>query len=389
MIEIQGLRLVPGQQEQRLPALAARRLRLKPQEILDWKILKKSLDARKKSDIHWRYTLAVSVADEARVLARCGGRDIKVYAPFCYQIPHVAAETRPVVVGFGPAGMFAALVLAEAGLRPIVLERGQDIDRRRADVTAFWETGQLRAESNVQFGEGGAGTFSDGKLATGTHDPRIAWVLERFHAFGAPASVTYDAKPHVGTDVLAGVVKNLRQRVLDLGGEVRFGHRLCALHMARGRLTGAAVETAAGARYDLDCTQLLLAIGHSARDTFALLREQGVPMEPKAFAMGARIEHRQQNINLAQYGEAHRGLPPADYKLAVHLPEGDDVFSFCMCPGGYVVAAASENGGVVTNGMSYSGRAGENANAALLVGLRPADFPAGDVLSGMVWQREI
>ena len=387
MIAVSGLRLAPGEQETALRRLTARALRTEEKNITALKILKKSLDARKKDSIRWLYTVAVSVGgDETALLRRCA--TASPYVPYHYEIPRASSQTRPVVVGFGPAGMFAALLLAEAGLRPIVLERGRDVDERTMDVERFWRTGQLSGSSNVQFGEGGAGTFSDGKLNTGTHDGRIAFVLEQFHRFGAPESVTYDAKPHVGTDVLKTVVKHLREQILALGGEVRFAQKLCALHSAHGILTGCTVMTECGP-YELSCETLILAPGHSARDTFAMLLGSGIPMERKAFAMGVRIEHCQREISLAQYGKDYVNLPPADYKLAVHLPDGSSAHSFCMCPGGYVVAAASEFAGVCTNGMSYSGRGGENANSALLVSLRPEDFPGEGVLAGVEWQREI
>ena len=248
--------------------------------------------------------------------------------------------------------------------------------------------GELDPESNVQFGEGGAGTFSDGKLNTGTHDKRMGWMLSQFAAHGAPENILYDAKPHIGTDILIDVVQNIRRSVISLGGEVRFENRLEHLIIEEGRLTGAEIRDRNGV-YTLPCHRLILAIGHSARDTFEHLHAQGVPMEQKPFSMGVRIEHRQADIDLAQYGRAREELPAADYSLNVHLPDGKSAYTFCMCPGGEVFAAASEEGGVCTNGMSYSARDGENANAALLVTLHTEDFPDSGVLSGMVWQRQI
>jgi len=388
MIVLRNLRLRPGEKETRLPMLAERALRTAPGSVVALKIVKKSLDARKKSDIHWNYAVAVELPDEETVLRRCPRA--AQYTPFTYEIPRVCSETRPVVVGFGPAGMFAALVLAEAGLCPIVLERGKCVEERSEDVKTFWETGRLCTRSNVQFGEGGAGTFSDGKLNTGTHDGRIAWVLEKFRDFGAPEQVAYDAKPHVGTDVLKTVVRSLRERVIALGGEVRFGQQLVGLRSDSGVLTGCTVRTDTGT-YDLSCSDLILAPGHSARDTFEMLVHSGIGMERKPFSMGVRIEHRQFDINAAQYGEfaEKKHLPAADYKLNVILPDGSSAYTFCMCPGGYVVAAASEGGGVCTNGMSYSGRGGDNANAALLVTLTPEQFPGDGILAGVQWQREI
>ena len=388
MILIRNLRLAPDEEIGALTARAAKKLGVRPDEIAEAKLVKRSLDARKKEDIHYVCSLAVSLrSGEEKALARC--KDASLHEEKAYPIPRVETpRQRPVVVGFGPAGMFAALLLTYAGARPIVLERGADADTRAEAVARFRAGGELDENCNVQFGEGGAGTFSDGKLNTGTHDGRIAWVLRQFYEHGAPESVLCDAKPHIGTDVLIGVVKAIRRDILARGGEIRFRHRLAGLETEDGTLRALRVESPEG-DYALPCSQLILAIGHSARDTFAMLRGCGVAMAQKPFSMGLRIEQRQCEIDRAQYGRDRGALPPADYALNVHLPDGGSAYTFCMCPGGEVIAAASEAGGVVTNGMSGSLRAGQNANAALLVTLHTGDFPSDDVLAGCEWQRAI
>lgn len=394
MIRIRDLSLAPGQRESELRRLAARQLRLPEGELQTLCIFKKSVDARKKRDIRLIYTVDVSVkGDEERLLAKCKGNPkVSAAEPLEYHIPQAVRQPkhRPVVVGFGPGGIFAALVLAEAGLHPLVLERGLDAASRAQKVETFWSTGELDPDCNVQFGEGGAGTFSDGKLNTGIKNHRIRWVLERFHAAGARENILYDAKPHIGTDILVTVVQNLRRRIVELGGEVRFGCQLTGLEQRDGQLTGLVCQE--GERQQsIPCDRLILAIGHSARDTFEFLAQTGIPMEPKAFSMGVRVEHLQVWLDRTQYGELanHPSLPAADYKLSVHLPDGSSSYTFCMCPGGQVVAAASEEGGVVTNGMSNADRDGENCNAALLVTLHPEDFPDSSVLGGVRWQREL
>ena len=387
MIRIRDISLPPEHNPEQLQFEAAQLLRLSPSRIRKLTIVRRSVDARKKPDVKIIYTVDVAVeGSENKVLKQAGCKRASLAPVSFYQPPkpRPAPEIRPVVVGFGPAGMFAALVLALAGQKPLVLERGEDALTRHEKVEAFWSGGSFDPRSNVQFGEGGAGTFSDGKLNTGVNNPRIKWILEQFVAAGAGEDILYDAKPHVGTDVLLTVVQNIRKRIIALGGEVRFNTQVTDMETDGNHLT--ALITASGER--ISCSQAVLAIGHSARDTFEMLQTQCVPMEPKPFSMGVRIEHKQKNINVAQYGAENPALPPADYKLVKHLDE-NTVYTFCMCPGGYVVAAASEAGGVVTNGMSYAARAGENANAALLVTLNPQVFPYPGALGGMYWQREI
>ena len=393
MLKIDNIKTEPGADEAALRKKAAAALRVRADEITALRVLRRSVDAREGVSFVW--SVAVSLKNEAAALRRCRSKAVSRWEETPYSLPAALAappETRPVVVGAGPAGLFCALVLAKCGARPILLERGRCVEQRRRDVETFWRTGALDPASNVQFGEGGAGAFSDGKLNTGTRDPRHRWILERFVEHGACPDILIDAKPHVGTDGLYAVLQSLRRELLALGAEVRFEHRLAGIETEGGAIAALRVEAPEGA-YVLPARQVVLAPGHSARDTFALLRSLGVPMEPKAFAVGVRIEHKQSAVDAAQYKEAagHPALPPTSYKLAYHTRGGRGVFSFCVCPGGQVVAAASEPGRVVTNGMSDLARDGENINGGLLVSVTPADFGGapGDPLAGIAFQRRL
>lgn len=385
MIRLRDIALPPEHNVSQLQREAAKLLGVTQFKIRKLTIVRRSVDARKKPEVKIIYTVDVAVeGNEKKLLKQCKRASLAPKTFYQPPKPREPSEKRPVVIGFGPGGMFAALILALAGQRPLVLERGEDAASRHEKVEKFFSEGILDTTSNVQFGEGGAGTFSDGKLNTGVNNPRIGWILEQFVHAGAREDILYDAKPHVGTDVLLTVVQNLRKRILALGGEVRFRTQVTGLRVEGNRLTG--VKTGDGEI--IPCETAVLAIGHSARDTFRMLEDLGVPMEPKPFSMGVRIEQKQRTINLGQYGMENPALPPADYKLVEHLGE-ETVYTFCMCPGGYVVAAASEEGRVVTNGMSYGDRDGENANAALLVTVNPGEFPYEGTLGGMRWQEEI
>ncbi len=407
MIRVHDVKLYPGQTEAALKRLVFGRLAIDPEEVRSFRIIRRSVDARDKDDIRLVMTAEFEGSPELeREILSLGGKrgDVTYYRGLrlsraekqpAYTPAEPGAEClegRPVVVGFGPAGMFAALTLAEAGYRPVVLERGKRMDERIRDVEAFWAGGPLDPESNVQFGEGGAGTFSDGKLTTGTHDPRIAKVLDELAKAASRDELRYLAKPHIGTDELRTVVVAVRKKIEALGGEIRFGRKVVGWTETRAgnRTIGAlqAVDTATGETETIETNAAVFALGHSARDTWRAFSAAGLAMEPKAFSMGVRAEHLQSRIDVAQYGRSAKELrlEPADYKLAVKvkLPRGENaadergVYTFCMCPGGTVVAASSEEGTVVTNGMSVRARSGTNANSAVLVDVRPSDYLAKD-----------
>lgn len=364
------------------------KLKINKEAIKKIDIIKKSIDARKKNDIKFNYCIDITCENEKKIISRIHDKDIKIEENKEVETLLRGTEelkSRPVVIGFGPAGIFAALTLARQGYKPVVYERGEDVDNRTLTVERFWNTGELNVESNVQFGEGGAGTFSDGKLTTRIKDNRCTFVLEELIKAGAPNEIKYESKAHVGTDLLKNVVKNIREEIKSLGGTVNFNSKLEKINGENGQLESIVVNG-----QKIECKALILAIGHSSRDTYEMLHKENVSMEAKAFAIGVRVEHPQELINISQYGTNHNNskLGAADYRLTYqseNLNRG--VYSFCMCPGGVVVAAASEEGKLVSNGMSYHARNLENANSALVVTVSPEDFKGDSPLRGMEFQR--
>ncbi len=364
-------------------------LNIRSNQIMDVKLVKKSLDARRKNDIHYICTFDFNIdVDEQLFIAKHKKQGLDIVEDKIYEIPQVETKKRVVVVGSGPAGLFTTLLLARAGVKPTLIERGTDVDTRTQDINEFWKGNSLKLNSNVQFGEGGAGTFSDGKLNSGIKDSRCQFVLETFHDFGAPEEIIYNSKPHIGTDYLKIVVKNMREEINRLGGKVLFNHQLTNIRIDNNVIKAIEI-TVDDYVYEEDVDALVMAIGHSARDTFVMLKDLGFEMVAKNFAMGVRIEHPQDLINVLQYGKFRDKLPAADYKLAVHLENGRDLYTFCMCPGGEVVNATNLDGHIVTNGMSYFDRDKENANSALLVGISPSDLESDDPLAGMNLQIEL
>lgn len=393
MIRINQLKLSPDcvEPEALLRKKAAKLLRISPLEISTLTIFRKSLDARKKPEIFAVYTVDVKTADEKKIRKRIGngGEQIQFVEETPYVFPKIETNLladRPVIVGFGPAGLFCGYMLAKAGYRPLILERGREIHKRKGDVERFWREGVLNPASNVQFGEGGAGAFSDGKLNTSIKDSqgRIRETLRIFVEAGAPEAILYEAKPHIGTDILTEVVSNLRKKIMEWGGEVRFESQVTALLLENGHIRGVEVH---GEQIKSDA--VILAVGHSARDTFRMLADLHVPMEAKAFAVGLRMEHPREMIDRLQYGKTALSLPAAAYKVTAKTSAGRGVYSFCMCPGGYVVNASSEPGRTAVNGMSYSGRNGANSNSALIVTVSPNDYGGAGPLAGIAFQRKL
>ncbi len=390
MLTINNIKLSLDATEKDIKKAVEAKLGARVQEI---KVLKRSVDARKKNNVMFIYTVQVRVENENKVLSHCKSSDVllsktEVYVP---PMPRVQGNANTIVVGSGPAGLFCAYVLALAGCEPVLIERGMDVDQRKIKVDFFKKTGILDTQTNIQFGEGGAGTFSDGKLNTGIKDLRIRYVLETFAKFanGNADDILINAKPHLGTDRLVDIVKNMREEIIRLGGKVLFEHRLDDINTHNGIITSVRVNNN-GNMADMPCKALVLAIGHSARDTVKMLFERMIEMEQKPFAMGVRIEHKRSMIDKSQYGAfaGHKNLGAADYKISTTPDGGRGVYSFCMCPGGVVVPASSEEGLLAVNGMSEYARDAQNSNAALLVGVSPEDFGSSHPLAGIELQRK-
>lgn len=389
MIRVNNIHLPLDYTDNSVRKKIAKQLGIDKSAIKSCNIFRRSVDARKKDNIYFLASVDVELSTkEDKVIRKY--KDAQFVKPYHYDIMKWSGGTSPLVVGSGPAGLFAALILAQSGAKPILVERGKDVDRRTVDVNAFWKSGKLNIKSNVQFGEGGAGTFSDGKLNSGTKDMRQRKVLEEFVSHGAPDEILYNAKPHIGTDKLKITVKNIRQEIINLGGKVMFETQLIDFNTKDNKIISAVVSSENKTEI-IETDSIILAIGHSARDTFEMLYDKKIPVEAKSFSVGARIEHLREHIDRSQYGKfaGNKNLDAANYKMNVHLENGRGVYTFCMCPGGKVVNASSEDGRLVTNGMSEFARDEINSNSAVLVGVNPDDFTGEHPLKCMYFQRQL
>lgn len=388
MIRVRQVKVKFGE-ENLLKKEVSHKLHINSSQILDLVIIRKSLDARRKDNIHYVYEVDISVPSESKVLNKVHSKDIFLAPQEDYELPEKGNEklsNRPIIVGSGPCGLFCAYMLAKEGYQPIVIERGDRVEKRVEEVTKFWNTGVLNPNSNVQFGEGGAGTFSDGKLNTMVKDKffRGKKVFSIFVEHGAPSDIMYLQKPHIGTDLLQNVVKNIRNSIIRMGGEFRYSACVTDLFIENGKVVGIEIN----GKEQISCSVLVLAVGHSARDTFDMLYRRGVEMKAKPFAVGVRVQHPQSMIQMSQYGTLDSRFPVADYKLTYMTKKGRSVYSFCMCPGGFVVNASSEEGRLAINGMSYHARDSKNANSALVVNVTPDDF-GNHPLDGISFQRKL
>lgn len=385
MIRISNIKIYENIADTNIIDIVCQKYKINKSDVLEWSIFKKSIDARKKDNVHYNYSVNLSLRNENKY---------KKFDTVKKQIPKTINVKNPdskrvVIVGAGPSGLFAALTLIQNGVTPIVVEQGDSVENRQKVVENFRNTGTLNTLSNVQFGEGGAGTFSDGKLTSGIHNPFCTKVLEEFVKFGAPQSTLYTAKPHIGTDNLIIIIKNIREYIISKGGKFYFNTKAVDFNIENGKISSITCDNN-GNLFDIPTSHLILAIGHSARDTFEKLYNKNINMERKNFSVGVRIEHLQDQINLAQYGSQTKiHLPPADYKLAYHSPSGRSCYTFCMCPGGVVIASSSDKNTIVTNGMSYYSRSGKNANSAVLVNVTPNDFEGTSPLAGIYFQKDL
>ena len=389
MIRINNIHLPLNYDDNSIRKKISKELRIEEKSIKSCTLFRRSIDARKKDNIFFLATVDVELyCNENKIIKKC--KNAVEATPYNYEIKDWKGNISPVIVGMGPAGLFAGLILAQSGAKPIIIERGRDVDSRTADVNKFWTTGILDTSSNVQFGEGGAGTFSDGKLNTGTKDSRQRKVLCEFVNHGAPNEILYNAKPHIGTDKLKITVKNIREKIISLDGKVMFETKLIGINIENNTVKSAIVENN-GKTEIIETDSIILAIGHSARDTFEMLYNKNIPIEAKVFSVGARIEHLREKIDKTQYGKftGNEILGASSYKMNVHLNNGRGVYTFCMCPGGKVVNASSEENRLVTNGMSEFARNENNSNSALLVGVNPNDFGSNNPLAGMYFQRKL